>query len=54
MIQVFDGEKGYMVNPMTGSSEPVEMTADQVKEVGKEQYVQQLYGPVPERREAHS
>jgi hypothetical protein len=23
IIQVFDGEKGYMVNPMAGSSEPV-------------------------------
>lgn len=33
IIQVFDGEKGYMVNPMAGSAEPVEMTADQVKEV---------------------
>jgi outer membrane lipoprotein-sorting protein len=35
IIQVFDGEKGYMVNPMAGSSDPVEMTADQVKEVGR-------------------
>ncbi len=35
IVQVFDGEKGYMVNPMAGSSEPVEMTADQVKEVGR-------------------
>ncbi len=35
IIQVFDGEKGYMVNPMAGSLEPVEMTADQVKEVAK-------------------
>jgi len=33
MIQVFDGEKGYAVNPMAGSMEPVEMTADQVKEI---------------------
>jgi outer membrane lipoprotein-sorting protein len=33
IIQVFDGEKGYSVNPMAGSSEPVEMTVDQVKEV---------------------
>jgi hypothetical protein len=30
IIQVFDGEKGYMVNPMTGSAAPVEMTPDQV------------------------
>jgi outer membrane lipoprotein-sorting protein len=35
IIQVFDGEKGYMVNPMAGSSEPVEMTADQLKDVAK-------------------
>jgi hypothetical protein len=32
MIQVFDGEKGYVVSPMTGSTEPVEMTPDQVKQ----------------------
>jgi hypothetical protein len=32
MIQVFDGAKGYSVNPMTGSTTPVEMTADQVKQ----------------------
>jgi outer membrane lipoprotein-sorting protein len=33
MIQVFDGEKGYSVNPMTGSTDPVEMTAEQVADV---------------------
>ncbi len=33
MIQVFDGEKGYVVNPMMGSTEPVEMTAEQVADV---------------------
>ncbi len=33
MIQVFDGEKGYAVNPMAGSTEPVEMTADQVRDI---------------------
>jgi len=32
MIQVFDGEKGYVVSPMTGSTDPVEMTEDQVKQ----------------------
>lgn len=32
IIQVFDGTKGYSVNPMTGSSDPVEMTPDQVKQ----------------------
>lgn len=33
IVQVFDGEKGYMINPMAGSTEPVEMTADQVKQL---------------------
>lgn len=33
MIQAFDGEKGYIISPMTGSSEPVEMTADQIKTI---------------------
>jgi hypothetical protein len=32
MIQVFDGEKGFVVSPMTGSTEPVEMTPEQVKQ----------------------
>ena len=32
MVQAFDGEKGYVVSPMTGSTEPVEMTADQVNQ----------------------
>jgi outer membrane lipoprotein-sorting protein len=32
MVQVYDGEKGYVVSPMSGSSEPVEMTPDQVKQ----------------------
>jgi hypothetical protein len=32
MVQVFDGEKGFVVSPMTGSTEPVEMTPDQVKQ----------------------
>jgi len=32
MIQVYDGVKGYTVNPMTGSSAPVEMTAEEVKQ----------------------
>jgi hypothetical protein len=31
MIQVYDGVKGYIVNPMAGP-DPVEMTADQVKQ----------------------
>lgn len=33
MVSVFDGEKGYMINPMTGSSDPVELTGDQLKQV---------------------
>jgi hypothetical protein len=33
MISVFDGEKGYMVNPMMGSSDPVELTGDQLNQV---------------------
>jgi len=35
IIQVFDGEKGYMVNPMAGSTEPVEMTAEQVRQADR-------------------
>ena len=30
MIQVFDGVKGYVINPMAGSTDPVEMTPEQV------------------------
>ena len=33
MVSVFDGEKGYMMNPMTGSSDPVELTGDQLTQV---------------------
>lgn len=32
IIQSFDGEKGYMVNPMSGSSAPVEMTPEQINQ----------------------
>ena len=32
IISVFDGQKGYLVNPMAGSSQPVEMTSDKVTE----------------------
>lgn len=35
IVQVFDGEKGYMINPMAGSTEPVEMAADQLKDVAR-------------------
>jgi outer membrane lipoprotein-sorting protein len=32
IISVFDGEKGYSVNPMSGSTDPVEMNPDQVQQ----------------------
>ena len=32
IISVFDGTKGYSLNPMTGSADPVEMTPDQIKQ----------------------
>jgi hypothetical protein len=35
MIQAYDGVKGYMVNPMAGSTDPVEMTEDQAKSLIK-------------------
>lgn len=31
MIQAFDGVKGYTINPMAGSTEPVEMSAQDLK-----------------------
>ncbi len=42
MIQVFDGTKGYAVNPMTGSTDPVEMTPDQIKADSQKQHVPEL------------
>jgi outer membrane lipoprotein-sorting protein len=39
MISVFDGEKGYSVNPMQGTT-PVEMTPDQVKQTLRGNYFQ--------------
>jgi len=33
MIQVFDGEKGYMINPMTGSTTPVEMGQEEARQL---------------------
>jgi hypothetical protein len=35
MVSVFDGEKGYMLNPMTGSSDPIELTGEQLDQVKK-------------------
>lgn len=33
MISLFDGEKGYISNPMTGSAEPVELTGEQLNQL---------------------
>lgn len=33
MVQVINGDRGYMINPMMGSSEPVTLTADQIASV---------------------
>lgn len=35
IVSAFDGEKGYSVNPMGGSSDPVVMTPEQVKQILK-------------------
>jgi outer membrane lipoprotein-sorting protein len=35
IISAFDGTKGYVVNPMQGSTTPVEMTADEVKQAAR-------------------
>jgi outer membrane lipoprotein-sorting protein len=45
IIQVFDGVKGYVVNPMGGSTDPVEMTPDQVKQaLGQSVFQNKLAG----------
>jgi len=33
MVMAFDGEKGYAINPMTGSTDAVEITGDQLKQM---------------------
>ncbi len=33
LVSVFDGEKGYMINPMTGSSDPIELTGDDLAQI---------------------
>jgi hypothetical protein len=33
MVSVFDGEKGYTISPITGSSDPVELTGDQLAQI---------------------
>ena len=35
MVSVFDGEKGYTINPMTGSADPIELTGEQLESVKK-------------------
>lgn len=35
IIQVVDGVKGYSINPMSGSTEPVEMTPDQISQTAR-------------------
>lgn len=33
VVQAFDGTKGYMINPMTGSPDPVEMGIQETKQI---------------------
>ena len=33
IIQSYDGEKGYSVNPMTGSTQPAEMSPEEIKQL---------------------
>lgn len=33
MISFFDGEKGYTINPMMGSAEPIELTGSQLQQI---------------------
>jgi hypothetical protein len=33
ILSVYDGEKGYMINPLSGSLNPVELTGEQLKKV---------------------
>ena len=33
MVSVFDGVKGYTMNPMMGSAEPVELTGEQLNQI---------------------
>ena len=36
MIQAFDGEKGYMINPMSGSTTPTEMGSEELKQLQRQ------------------
>ena len=42
MIQAYDGEKGYTVNPMTGSTQPVEMAPEEVKQLLRGNYFENM------------
>lgn len=42
MINVYDGEKGYTVNPMTGSTQPVEMAPEEVKQLLRGNYFENM------------
>jgi len=42
-IQVFDGEKGYIVNNMGGSRKVIEMTPDQVKEMLRQNMFENIW-----------
>lgn len=33
IVNAFDGEKGYMINPLSGTTDPVEMSAEQLASV---------------------
>jgi len=35
IVTAYDGQKGWMINPMTGSDAPVEIPADQLEEIKK-------------------
>ncbi len=35
IITMYDGEKGYMINPLSGSFEPTEIPADQIESIKK-------------------
>ena len=42
MIQAYDGEKGYTINPMTGSTQPVEMAPEEVKQLLRSNYFENM------------
>jgi outer membrane lipoprotein-sorting protein len=33
IVQAFDGEKGFMINPLTGGTDPIEMSAEQLSSI---------------------